>query len=65
MGVEGILLVVVQHPLSHNATAARDNAREAPFYQWQVLNENTSVDSHVVHTLLRMLFNNVQEVLSV
>jgi hypothetical protein len=62
VGIEGVLLVVVQHPPGQNAAPARDNAGDAIAHQGQMLNQNPGVDGHVVHPLLGVLLDDVQKV---
>jgi hypothetical protein len=62
VGIEGVLLVVVQHPPGQNAAATRDDAGNAIAHQGQVFNQNPGVDGHVVHPLLGVLFDDVQKV---
>ena len=53
--VKEVFLVVVAHPLCHNASATRYAACETPVQCWQQMLEQTCVDSKVVNALLALL----------
>ena len=55
-GVHEVLLVVDEHPLGEQRSAARDDADEALLDERQVLLEDTCVDGEVVDALLRLVF---------
>ena len=60
--VEGVLLVVLDHPLRHDRAAARDDARDAVLHERQVLDEDAGVDGEVVDALLGLVLEHVDEV---
>src|SRR6266496_384129 len=63
--VQEILLVMMRHPLrQYCATAAHDSS-DAFGDQRQILDQNAGVDSHVIHTLFSLLFNDFQQDLGV
>ena len=55
MGVKEVFLVVVAHPLCHNASATRYAARETPVQCRQQMLEQSGVDGKVVNALLALL----------
>ena len=63
MGVQRILLVVVEHPSRQNTAAARNDSGNAVADEGQVLNQDASVDGLVVNALLSMFFDDVQKVI--
>ena len=63
MGVEGVLLVVVQHPLGNNPAPARDDAGDAAAHFGQMFDQDTRMDGHVIDPLLGVLFDDVEEIL--
>jgi hypothetical protein len=62
VGVERVLLVVLDHPLRHDRAAARHDARDAVFHERQVLDEHARVDGEVVDALLGLVLEHVDEV---
>ncbi len=51
---------MVRHPLRQNRPAAADDAGDALRNHGQILNEHAGMDGHVVHALLRLLFDHFQ-----
>ena len=58
--VQKILLVMVRHPLRQNGAASTHDAGDAFHYHRQILDKHARMDGHVVHALLRLLFNHFQ-----
>src|SRR5271166_6025675 len=58
--VEEVLLVMVGHPLRQDCTAAAHDASDALGDQRQVLDQHAGVNGHVVHTLLGLLFDDLE-----
>jgi hypothetical protein len=58
--VEEILLVVVGHPLRQNRAAAAYDSGDALRDHGHILNEHAGVDGHVIHALLRLLFDHFE-----
>ncbi len=59
---ERVLLAVVDHPLRVQGAAARHDASDAVLHQGQVLVEDSAMDGHVVHALLGLVLDVVDEV---
>ena len=60
--VERVLGAVRHHPVGHERPAPADDARDAVAGQRQVLQEDTGVERHVVHPLLRLVLHHVDEI---
>ena len=56
-----VLLVVHQHPLGQQAAAAADDADEALLDEGQVLAQDARVDGEVVHALLRLVLERLED----
>ncbi len=56
---QGILAVVVEHPLGQDAAAAANDAGDAALHLGQVLDQQTGVDGLVVDPLLAMLLDDM------
>ena len=63
--VERVLLAVGHHPLGDERPAAADDARHPAHGQVEVLDHHAAVDGHVVHALLGLVLDHVEEVLRV
>ena len=59
--VERILLAMVHHPHGVQRAAAAHDARDAPVDERQVLEQDAGVDGHVVHALLRLMLDDVEQ----
>ena len=60
--VEGVLLVVIQHPLGQDAAATADDPGDTALHLGQVLDQQSSVDGLVINALLAVLLNDVEEI---
>ena len=54
--VHRVLLVVVEHPLGEQRSAARDDADQAFLHERQMLLQHAGVDREVVDALLGLVF---------
>ena len=53
--------MVFDHPFGENRAAAADDAGYAVFGERNVLDENASMDCHIIHTLLGLLFDDFEQ----
>ncbi len=63
VGEPRVLLARGHHPLRHQRPAARDDAGDAVLRERQELAQDAGVDGHVIHALLRLLLDDVEQVL--
>ena len=52
--------MVMSHPLGKNRAAAADDSGDALRNHGHILNEHARVNGHVIHALLRLLFDHLQ-----
>src|SRR5712692_10531956 len=60
MLVEHVLLVIFHHPFSQNGAAAAYDSGDALGGEWNILHQHSGVDGHIIHTLLRLLFDDFE-----
>src|SRR5689334_12754548 len=60
--VERILFPVRHHPYGVQRTTAADDAGDAPVDEWQVLDQDSRMERHVVNALLRLVLDHVEQV---
>ena len=58
--IQKILFVMMRHPLRQDRAAAADDAGDALRNHRQILNEHAGMDGHVIHALLRLLFDHFE-----
>src|SRR5215207_3851425 len=61
--VERILLAMMHHPHGVQRAAAAHDARHATVHERQVLEQDAGVDGHVVHALLRLVLDHVEQLI--
>ncbi len=58
--VQKILFMMVRHPLRQDRAAPAHNAGNALGDHGQILNQDAGMDGHIIHALLRLLFDHFQ-----